>query len=123
VIAEDAELDGHGWLRFAQGLEEAADRVRGQKWGPRTLDVDLVTCHETGPDGTTEVISRDEKLTLPHPLARARAFVLVPWLAVEPEAHLTVRGTAQPVSRLLAELSAEDRDSVRLTGLVLGVAN
>ena len=42
VIADDPELDAHGWLRFAQDLERSAERVRGQKWGPRTLDVDLV---------------------------------------------------------------------------------
>ena len=119
VIAEDAALDGHGWLRFAQGLEEAADRIRGQKWGPRTLDVDLVTCY----DGSTELYSRDEGLTLPHPLAHLRAFVLIPWQAVEPDASLTVNGAVQPVARLLAELSPEDRDGVRWTGLVLGVAD
>lgn len=117
VIAEDPELDGHGWLRFAQGLEEAADRMRGQKWGPRTLDVDLVTVH----DGPTELISRDEGLTLPHPLAHLRAFVLIPWLATDPDADLTVNGTAQQVSRLLDALDARDRDGVRLTPLVLGV--
>jgi len=117
VIADDAGLDGHGWLRFAQGLEAAADRMRGQKWGPRTLDVDLVTCH----DGTSEVFSRDEGLTLPHPLAHLRAFVLIPWLDADPEASLTVNGAVQPVSRLLDELGADDRDGVRLTPLVLGV--
>src|ERR1700747_780413 len=45
VIADNPELDGHGWLHRAQELERAADRVRGERWGPRTLDVDLVTCH------------------------------------------------------------------------------
>jgi 2-amino-4-hydroxy-6-hydroxymethyldihydropteridine diphosphokinase len=117
LIADDPALDGHGWLRRAQELEKAAHRVRGQRWGPRTLDVDLITCH----DGDTEVISRDEGLTLPHPLAGLRAFVLIPWLAVDPEATLTVAGESRPVTRLLDELDAADRDGVRLTGLVLGV--
>ena len=45
LIAEDPTLDCHGWLRCAQEMEAAADRVRGQRWGPRTLDVDLVSCH------------------------------------------------------------------------------
>lgn len=116
VIADDADLDGRGWLDFAQGLEAAADRMRGQKWGPRTLDVDLVTCH----DGEGELFSRDEGLTLPHPLAHLRAFVLIPWLATDPHADLTVNGAVQPVSRLLDDLSADDRDGVRLTALVLG---
>ena len=44
VLADDPALDGHGWLRRAQELEQAADRVRDERWGPRTLDVDLVMC-------------------------------------------------------------------------------
>ena len=52
LIADDPHLDGHGWLRRAHDFERAADRVRDQRWGPRTLDVDLVTCH----DGEAEVI-------------------------------------------------------------------
>jgi 2-amino-4-hydroxy-6-hydroxymethyldihydropteridine diphosphokinase len=115
VIADDPALDGHGWLRRAQELEQAADRVRDERWGPRTLDVDLVTCH----DGDREVRLRDEDLTLPHPLAHVRAFVLIPWTAVDPGATLTVAGDQRPVATLLAELDAADRDGVRLTDLVL----
>ena len=44
VLADDPALDGHGWLRRAQELEQAAERVRDERWGPRTLDVDLVMC-------------------------------------------------------------------------------
>ncbi|AQA02648.1 2-amino-4-hydroxy-6-hydroxymethyldihydropteridine diphosphokinase [Mycobacterium sp. MS1601] len=119
VTAEDPGLDGHGWLDFAQTLEAAAERIRGQKWGPRTLDVDLVACH----DQAGEQICRDDGLTLPHPLAHLRAFVLIPWLAVDPDATLTVTDTVVPVSQLLSELPADDRDGVRLTPLVLGVAD
>jgi 2-amino-4-hydroxy-6-hydroxymethyldihydropteridine diphosphokinase len=115
VVAEDPELDGHGWLRKAQALEQANERVREQKWGPRTLDVDLVCCHE----GETEIFSRDEGLTLPHAMAHLRAFVLIPWLAVEPDAVLTVAGQSRPVERLLGELDAAERDGVRLTDLIL----
>ncbi|MCZ8378243.1 2-amino-4-hydroxy-6-hydroxymethyldihydropteridine diphosphokinase [Mycobacterium sp. CPCC 205372] len=115
LVADDPALDGHGWLRRGQQLEEAAGRVRGQRWGPRTLDVDLVTCH----DGDTEVTSRDDGLTLPHPLAHLRAFVLIPWLAVDPEATLTVSGEKRPVARLLAEIDPAERDGVALTAFVL----
>jgi 2-amino-4-hydroxy-6-hydroxymethyldihydropteridine diphosphokinase len=116
LIADDPGLDGPGWLGFAQNLEQSAERVRGQKWGPRTLDVDLVTCH----DGNgVELQSHDESLTLPHPLAHLRAFVLIPWLAVDPDAELTVAGEMQPVAWLLAGLDAADRDGVRLTRLAL----
>ncbi|MGY4709737.1 2-amino-4-hydroxy-6-hydroxymethyldihydropteridine diphosphokinase [Mycolicibacterium sp. CBM1] len=119
VVAEDPGLDGQGWLRRAQTLEAANERVRGQKWGPRTLDVDLVCCYDTTAEGDIEVFSRDEGLTLPHPLAHLRAFVMIPWLAVDPEAELTVAGQRRRVDGLLAEVDAVDRDGVRLTGLVL----
>lgn len=116
LIADDPGRDCYDWLHRGQELEQAADRVRAQRWGPRTLDVDLITCH----DGATEVISDDPQLTLPHPLAHQRAFVLIPWSAVSPDATLTVSGTAQPVSRLLADLDAAERAGVRRTELVLG---
>lgn len=119
LIAEDATLDGHGWLRRAQEMEVAADRVRGQKWGPRTLDVDLISCHLTSLEGDNELFSQEDGLTLPHPLAHLRAFVLIPWLAVDPAATLTVAGGTQSVAKLIAELDPTDRASVRLTGFVL----
>jgi 2-amino-4-hydroxy-6-hydroxymethyldihydropteridine diphosphokinase len=114
LIAEDPACDGHAWLRRAQEFERAAGRVRGQRWGPRTLDVDLIACY-----GETEVITADSELTLPHPLAHLRAFVMVPWLAIDPEAELTVSGAPQPVARLLAELEPADREGVRLSRLTL----
>ena len=115
VIAEDADLDAHGWLRLAQQLERAADRVRDRKWGPRSLDVDLVTCCQ----GDEETVCADDTLTLPHPLAHLRAFVLVPWLAVDPDAMLTVSGTRFQVARLLDDVDSGERSGVRLTSLVL----
>lgn len=115
VIADDDALDGRGWLRMAHQMERCAGRVRDRKWGPRSLDVDLVTCHQ--PDG--EVLCDDATLTLPHPLAHRRAFVLVPWLAVDPEAKLTVSGVRHPVARLLADIDPAQRFGVRPTSLVL----
>ena len=115
VLIAEGPLDCRGWLRRAHELEAAADRVRAERWGPRTLDVDLVTCH----DGGREVTSRDEELTLPHPMAHLRAFVLIPWLAVDPDATLTVAGESRPVARLLDELEPAERDGVRLTELAL----
>jgi 2-amino-4-hydroxy-6-hydroxymethyldihydropteridine diphosphokinase len=90
LIADDPGCDCRNWLHRAHELEDAAGRVRGQRWGPRTLDVDLVSCYARDPvggaAGETEILSRDDDLTLPHPLAHLRAFVMVPWLAVEPDA-------------------------------------
>ena len=119
VIADDPTLDGHGWLNRAQAMEQAADRVRGQRWGPRTLDVDLVCCYLTSLNGDTELFSLDDGLTLPHPLAHLRAFVLIPWLVVDPDAELTVAGGKQSVAKLLAELDPADRAGVQLTGWLL----
>jgi 2-amino-4-hydroxy-6-hydroxymethyldihydropteridine diphosphokinase len=114
VIADDPACDGKAWLRRAQEFERAAGRVRGERWGPRTLDVDLIACY-----GATEEIAYEPDLTLPHPLAHLRAFVLVPWLAIEPDARLTVAGRPQTVASLLTELEPADRDGVRLSTLRL----
>ncbi len=111
VIADDDGLDPPGWLSLAQQLENDNDRVRTLKWGPRTLDVDLVSCT----DGGDEVISHEPVLTLPHPFAHLRAFVLIPWLAVEPGARLSVGGRIRPVRDLLDEIDRTERDGVRLT--------
>ncbi|MEX3650957.1 2-amino-4-hydroxy-6-hydroxymethyldihydropteridine diphosphokinase, partial [Mycolicibacterium porcinum] len=109
------DLDARGWLRRGQQLEQAAERIREQRWGPRTLDVDLITCH----DGDTEVVSRDDDLTLPHPLAHLRAFVLIPWLAVDPDATLRVVGRTRRVAHLLEEIDPAERAGVRPTDLAL----
>lgn len=111
LIADSDGVDEWGWLNRAHELERAADRVRTVHWGPRTLDVDVITV-----DG---VRSADPALLLPHPHAADRAFVLVPWLDIEPVAELPGRG---PVAALLAAL---DRDTVagarRRDDLCLGV--
>ncbi|AQA23821.1 2-amino-4-hydroxy-6-hydroxymethyldihydropteridine diphosphokinase [Rhodococcus sp. MTM3W5.2] len=111
LIVDDPELDCRGWLRFGQELEAAADRVREQRWGPRSLDVDVVDC-----DG---IVSADPELTLPHPRAHERAFVLAPWLEIDPDATLTVRGARVPAGELLGDLDATERDGVRRTELRL----
>lgn len=115
VLAKDPALDPHGWLRRAHELEDAAGRVRQIRWGPRTLDVDIVSCR--GADG--EITLSDEVLTLPHPYAHERAFVLVPWLAVDPAATLTVAGRTDTVADHLEALAESERAGVRRTELVL----
>jgi 2-amino-4-hydroxy-6-hydroxymethyldihydropteridine diphosphokinase len=76
------------WRR-AVAAETAAGRVRDVRWGPRTLDVDVVWA-----DGT------DPALALPHPHAHERAFVVVPWLDVDPAAVLPGHG---PVADLTVD--------------------
>lgn len=115
ILAEAPDIDGYGWLRRAHEFEDAAGRVREQHWGPRTLDVDIVRCT----DGDAEVLSADPVLTLPHPFAHQRAFVLVPWLAADPDAALTVDGRPVPVAQLLNALDVAESSGVRATDLGL----
>ena len=115
LLADDPALDCHAWLRRGQDLERTADRTREVHWGPRTLDVDVITCH----DGPLEVTSDDENLTLPHPYAHQRAFVLIPWLAADPEATLTVQAAPHRVADLVAGLDAAERHGVRPVNLEL----
>lgn len=104
VLIVDVEESPLELLRRGQKLEEAAERVRVRHWGPRTLDVDIVQI-----DGVT---STDTELTLPHPYAHERAFVLVPWLAADPHAELN--GT--PVSELIASLDSTEVAAVKEVG-------
>lgn len=111
VIADDPARDAPGWLEVAQRIESDNARVRTIKWGPRTLDVDLVCCH----DGQREVFSATGELNLPHPLAHQRAFVLIPWLAADPAAELSADGGSRPVRELVDELDNDERAGVRTT--------
>lgn len=106
LIVDDPAAGAREWLRRGQALEDAAGRVREVRWGPRTLDVDVVTV--TGPDGP--VRSDDPDLLLPHPGTRERATVLRPWLDVEPDAVLPGIG---PVAEVLAALGADAERGMR----------
>lgn len=103
VIVDDPATDAYGWLARAHACEQAAGRSREVHWGPRTLDVDVIDV-----DGG---VSADPDLTLPHPRAHERAFVLVPWADVDPGAVLTGHGR-------VADLIT-DTGEVRRTELVL----
>lgn len=97
VIVDDASRDARGWLQLCRELERAAARERTVRWGPRTLDVDVIAVWADG----RPVVDDDPELTLPHPRAAARAFVLVPWLEIEPAAVLPGSGA---VAVLVADL-------------------
>ncbi len=103
VVADDpAADDPRTWLERAWACERRAGRVRAERWGPRTLDVDVVDV-----DGGERA---DPELVLPHPRAHERAFVLVPWRDVDPDAVLAGRGR---VEDLLAALGPAERAGVR----------
>jgi 2-amino-4-hydroxy-6-hydroxymethyldihydropteridine diphosphokinase len=94
VLLARSSLPAREILARCAAAEQAAGRVRTIRWGPRTLDVDIITCGEER--------SADPDLTLPHPRAHERAFVLAPWLDVQPAAVLPGWG---PVADLLAGTS------------------
>jgi 2-amino-4-hydroxy-6-hydroxymethyldihydropteridine diphosphokinase len=102
LLVADARLDAWGWLRRGQALEDASGRVRGIRWGPRTLDVDVVS--------VDDIHSTDPELLLPHPGTPGRATVLRPWLDLDPDAVLPGHG---PVAALLAKLGADAEQGMR----------
>jgi 2-amino-4-hydroxy-6-hydroxymethyldihydropteridine diphosphokinase len=91
VVVSAPGVPAREWLERAQALEQAAGRVRdpARRFGPRTLDVDVVAAWD---DDGRPVLQDDPVLTVPHPRAHERAFVLVPWLDVDPEAVLPGHG-------------------------------
>ena len=78
-LVMELETDDDPWalLERAQAAERQRERTRDVRWGPRTLDVDVLWA-----DGFT---SEDPRLTVPHPRAMERAFVVVPWRELAPE--------------------------------------
>ncbi len=99
VIEVVTELSPLEVLDLCQDVEHRHHRVREERWGARTLDVDVIVYGNLRHD--------DDRLTLPHPRAAERAFVLEPWLWMDPDAHLL----GQSVAELAAQ--ASDRDGVR----------
>jgi len=120
VLVSDAAVDAPGWLQRCHELERAAHRERLVRWGPRTLDADVVAVWQraSGPGQGAEseydavlgadhepVLSADPVLTLPHPRAHERAFVLVPWNEIQPDAMLPGHGR---VAGLLAGMDTSE---------------
>lgn len=95
-------------------LEEGAGRTRQVRWGPRTLDLDLIQYGD--PTSDTDVWSDRAELLLPHPRAHERAFVLVPWAQADPDAVLRVEGGVRPVADLAAALGRQATDQVHPVG-------
>lgn len=98
-LAISTTLEPLELLDFCQQIEQECHRERKVHWGPRTLDVDIVWMQDV--ELTTS------RLTIPHPYAAQRAFVLVPWLQVDPNAKLNgvsctelVRAVKQDVQQM-----------------------
>jgi 2-amino-4-hydroxy-6-hydroxymethyldihydropteridine diphosphokinase len=111
VLVGDDGTPAEGWLARANAIEAEAGRRRDpdRRFGPRTLDVDVITVNAA--DGEP-VLRADPVLTLPHPRAHLRAFVLRPWIDIEPYAKLPGHGwvsdllCAEPVAGDLLGLTA-----------------
>jgi 2-amino-4-hydroxy-6-hydroxymethyldihydropteridine diphosphokinase len=84
VLIGESELEPIQLLFAMQEIELLAGRERVERWGARTLDLDLILA------GDNEM--ETERLTLPHPRAHERRFVLDPWLEIEPGAILPGKG-------------------------------
>ncbi|MFT4187711.1 MAG: 2-amino-4-hydroxy-6-hydroxymethyldihydropteridine diphosphokinase [Aeromicrobium sp.] len=84
VILIDTTLTVHTLLDRALAIEDAFGRERTEPSAPRTLDVDVIVVGDR--------VAADENLTLPHPRAHERGFVLVPWLEIDAEGHIPGHG-------------------------------
>lgn len=84
VCIIESELPAIELLNMLHGIEKAMGRERTIKWGPRTIDLDIIQYGS--------LLSNSPELTLPHPRAHERKFVLEPWLEIEPEAVLLTHG-------------------------------
>lgn len=93
-------------LAITQAIEDSFGRVRTETWGPRTLDIDIVSYDDA------VIMTAD--LELPHPRAHERAFVLLPWAHIAPDAYLHGLGGG-PVATLAEH--APDRAGIRSLSL------
>ena len=100
VIIIETTLGPYELLEHCHAVEAKHHRTREVRWGPRTLDVDLIVVGDRRAD--------EDDLKLPHPRAGERAFVLAPWADLEPDAEI-------PGVGLVAELLEKaGRDGVNL---------
>ena len=93
VCILESELPALDLLAVLQGIEKSLGRERDVRWGPRTIDLDLIQYGS--------LLSAAAELELPHPRAHERRFVLEPWCEIEPDAILLTPGK---ISDLLAQL-------------------
>jgi 2-amino-4-hydroxy-6-hydroxymethyldihydropteridine diphosphokinase len=93
VVTLESDLPAADLLSLLHGIEKSMGRVRDERWGPRVIDLDLIQY------GT--LLSKSEELTLPHPRAHERRFVLEPWLEIDADAILLTHGR---IDQLLEQL-------------------
>jgi 2-amino-4-hydroxy-6-hydroxymethyldihydropteridine diphosphokinase len=102
VVVAETTLEPRTLLERALAIEDAYGRERGEKWAPRTLDVDLIMVGNTSTD--------TEDLRLPHPLAKERAFVLLPWLEIDAKGEIPGFGKVADLACLVSADGVVRRD-------------
>lgn len=98
VVTAEYAGDPYTLLDAVNAIEADLGRVRAERWGDRTIDIDIIAFGE--------LQLADERLTIPHPRAWQRDFVLVPWLQLDPDAVIPGRGR---VDALLAAIEDGSR--------------
>ena len=93
VCIVESDLPALDLLALLQGIEKTLGRERTEKWGPRTIDLDLIQYGS--------LLSSADELQLPHPRAHERLFVIEPWHSIEPDAILLTHGK---ISEILVQL-------------------
>jgi dihydroneopterin aldolase / 2-amino-4-hydroxy-6-hydroxymethyldihydropteridine diphosphokinase len=106
VVVAETSRPATDLLARAHAIEAAAQRTRAERWGPRTLDVDIIAYGEE--------VSGDPVLTLPHPRAQERAFVLAPWHDADPGAILPGRGRVAALLAAVGDGGVQRRDDMVL---------
>jgi 2-amino-4-hydroxy-6-hydroxymethyldihydropteridine diphosphokinase len=93
VCIVESDLPALDLLALLQGVEKTLGRERSERWGPRTIDLDLIQYGS--------LLSSADELELPHPRAHERRFVIEPWHSIEPDAILLTYGK---ISEILEQL-------------------
>jgi 2-amino-4-hydroxy-6-hydroxymethyldihydropteridine diphosphokinase len=105
IIVAETTLEPQTLLERAQAIEDAFGRERdGERWDPRTLDVDLILVGNT--------VATKPDLTLPHPRAHERGFVIVPWAEIDPKGELPGKGTVADLAAAVGSDGVVRRDDL-----------
>lgn len=106
VAVAETVLSPQALLARVHDVEKEFHRVRDVRWGPRTLDVDIIDY--------AALVRTDPQLTLPHPRAHERAFVLRPWADIDPDATIPGRGAVRDLLANVADQAVRRRDDLVL---------
>lgn len=93
VVAVETALTPEALLGAVNAIETDLGRVRGERWADRTLDIDIIVFGD--------LVVETERLTVPHPRAAERDFVLEPWLEIEPDAVIPGLGSVRELAEAL----------------------